>query len=95
MKPKVDQFQSNFFKPEDFQVTRGWSHNDGVLSAEEAAKQANLKMKPKENEIELYVLVDKTGRILYTDHNEKSIVDYKESNGFSDKFVVKLKGEIK
>jgi hypothetical protein len=33
------------YKPEDFTVTRGWSSNDAVLSAEEAAEQANAKLK--------------------------------------------------
>ena len=29
------------YSEEDFPVTRGWSHNDGVLSAEEARDYAN------------------------------------------------------
>jgi hypothetical protein len=74
-----------------------------LITTQEAAKQANLKIisnfepnnyKPHEKEIELYVLVDKFGHIGYTGHNEQSVIDYKESNCLKDKFIVKLTGEM-
>lgn len=95
---------ADFFKPEDFETTRGRSHNDAVLSAEEAAEQANIKIvqnfisnnyKDVDNKtIELYVLVDKAARIYYTGYSFETVTAYKEDNGFKDKFVVKLTGEL-
>ena len=46
-------------------------------------------------QIELWVLTDKSGRIYYSGFSEETVVYYKESNGFNDKQVIKLTGEIK
>jgi len=45
--------------------------------------------------IELWVLTDNSGKIYYTGFSQETMVYYKESNGFNDKQIVKLIGEIK
>lgn len=48
--------------------------------------------KIQNKEINLYVLVDPGGYICYTGFNEDLVQNYKESNCFTDKTVVKLTG---
>lgn len=45
--------------------------------------------------IELWVLVDSFGYICYTGSTKEMAENYKDSNGFNDKFVIKLEGELK
>ena len=51
-----------------------------------------VKLIPKQKEINLYVLVDSGGYICYTSKNEELVKNYKDSNCFTDKTVVKLTG---
>lgn len=51
--------------------------------------------KDKKMQIELWVLVDKTGqRIYYTGYSEETVKNYKESNCFNETIIVKLTGEL-
>lgn len=53
----------------------------------------NLVYEPKK-EINLWILTDSYGRIYYQGFSEESVNDYKESNGFKDRFVIKLTGYL-
>jgi hypothetical protein len=43
----------------------------------------------------LYVLVDKTGRILYTDSTSQGCEEFKKALGNVDYKIIKLKGVLK
>jgi hypothetical protein len=45
-------------------------------------------------EINMWILTDEFGRIYYQGSSEESVNDYKESNGFKERFVVKLTGYL-
>ena len=47
------------------------------------------------DEINLWILVDKTGqKIYYTGYSEETVKNYKESNFFNETFIVKLTGSL-
>lgn len=45
--------------------------------------------------ISLWILVDKSGRILYTDLNKQGCEEFKKALGNVDYKIIKLKGELK
>ena len=58
------------------------------------AKHKKLSENNFGKEINMWILTDEFGRIYYQGSSEESVNDYKESNGFKERFVVKLTGYL-